>query len=393
MQNRNSQKLRAGKYVIQAGGYQAFYPNALPPDPEIKIDHKLADLLSKANRSLGRLDGSTQILPNPDIFVAMYVRKEAILSSQIEGTQASLEDVLAYEAISERRRLSKTVMEVVNHINAMNRGTELLESLPIGVELLKELHAILLQGVRGGASLPGELRKIQNWIGPPGSDYFTAVFVPPPPTEVNRLMSELELYTSDINTIPILIKAGLIHAQFETIHPFLDGNGRLGRLLVTLYLCKRQVIAHPLLYLSAYYKQHRAEYYDRLQRVRDLGDWEGWLNFFLRGIWEVSEEAFANAQKIIGMREEHRQLILQKLSSATKCLILLDRLFEMPMTDIPSVAERLDISYPAASKIVSDLSKNGLLEEITGQKRNRLFVYEPYLAILRKGTEPIGTPP
>jgi len=388
MHDQNQQTARAGVYVEQAEGYRAFIPKTLPPNPAIAIDDELAELLSKANRALGRLDGSAEILPNPDMFVAMYVRKEAILSSQIEGTQASLEDVLAYEAISERRKLSLAVGEVVNHVRAMSHGIERLKTLSVGSGLLKELHAILLRGVRGKERSPCDFRRSQNWIGPPGSDLFTAIFVPPPAAEVERLMSDLEAYVSRDTTTPILIKCGLVHAQFETIHPFLDGNGRLGRLLVTLLLSEQRIIARPLLYLSAYYKQYRAEYYDLLQRVRDTGDWESWLKFFLRGIWLVSEEAFGTARQILAMREEHRQFILKHVRGSAKGLQLLDLLFQEPMTNIREVARLLDVTYPAANNLVTEFVRHSLLEEITGQQRNRLFVYEPYVALLRKGTEP-----
>lgn len=386
MYDRNERTGRAGIYVEQAEGYRTFIPKALPPDPPIIMNDELADLLSKANRSLGRLDGSAQLLPNPDLFVAMYVQKEAILSSQIEGTQASLEDVLAYRAISQRRRQPASIREVINHIDAMDYGIDRLKTLPAGTQLLKELHSILLEGARGKERSLGEFRQVQNWIGPPGSDIFTATFVPPQAIHVERLMSELGAYLNTDTTTPILVKCGLVHAQFETIHPFLDGNGRLGRLLVTLYLCQQKVLSRPLLYLSVYYKQHREEYYDYLQKVRAMGDWEGWLRFFFRGIWMVSEEAFDTARQIIAMREEHRDLILH-MSSSAKGLLVLDMLFKNPMIDIREVARVLQVTYPAASNLVTELVKHDLLKEITGQRRNRLFAYEPYLALLRKGTE------
>jgi Fic family protein len=376
-------------YVVQPEGHRAFIPNALPPNPPIAIDEELADLLSKANRALGRLDGSTEILPNPDLFVAMYVRKDAVLSSQIEGTQATLEDVLAYEAISERRTLDLAVREVVNHVHAMNAGIDRLKAVSVGSKLLTELHAILLKGVRGKEMSPGEFRRSQNWIGPAGCDVFTATFVPPPAAEVEGLMSDLEAFLKADTTMPLLMKCGLAHAQFETVHPFLDGNGRLGRLLVTLVLCQQRVIARPLLYVSSYYKQHRAEYYDRLQRVRDTGDWEGWLKFFLRGVWQVSQEAFGTARDIVTMREKHRQLILQQVRGSPKGLLLLDRLFNEPMTNVRDVAQLLDVSYPAANTLIAEFLRVGLLQELTGQRRNRRFIYEPYVALLRKGTEPV----
>lgn len=383
----NARTPRAGSYVQHGRGYKAFMPKPLPPDPPMIIDTELADLLSKADRALGRLDGSAQILPNPDLFVTMYVRKEAVLSSQIEGTQASLEDVLAYEAVSERRRFSQSVAEVVNYVNAMNDSLQKLNTLLFSNEVLKRAHQILLRGVRGAQKSPGNFRQSQNWIGAPGSDLFTAAFIPPPPAEVAKSMSSLEAYINDDTTTPMLIKCGLVHAQFETIHPFLDGNGRLGRLLVTLLLCQQKVINRPLLYLSAYFKQHRSEYYDRLQAVRNMGDWEGWLKFFLTGVWLVSDEAFGTVREIVAMREQHRELILNKMRSSANGLLLLEHLFTNPLIDVGQVAKLVYVTYPAANSLVADFVHYGLLEEKTGKQRNRRFLYEPYLAILRKGTE------
>ena len=383
----NARTPRAGSYVQHSRGYKTFIPEPLPPDPPMIIDTELADLLSKADRALGRLDGSAQILPNPDLFVTMYVRKEAVLSSQIEGTQASLEDVLAYEAVSKRRRFSQSVAEVVNYVNAMNDSLQKLNTLLFSNEVLKRAHQILLKGVRGAQKSPGNFRQSQNWIGAPGSDLFTASFIPPPPAEVAKSMSSLEAYINDDTTTPMLIKCGLVHAQFETIHPFLDGNGRLGRLLVTLLLYQQKVINRPLLYLSAYFKQHRSEYYDRLQAVRNMGDWEGWLKFFLTGVWLVSDEAFGTVREIVAMREQHRELILNKMRSSANGLLLLEHLFTNPLIDVGQVAKLVYVTYPAANSLVADFVHYGLLEEMTGKQRNRRFLYEPYLAILRKGTE------
>lgn len=362
-------------------------PKTLPPNPPLIIDTELADLLSKADRALGRLDGSAQILPNPDLFVSMYVRKEAVLSSQIEGTQASLEDILAYEAISERRRFPQSIAEVVNYVNAMNDSLQKLDTLLFSNEVLKRAHQTLLKRVRGAEKSPGDFRQSQNWIGASGSDIFTASFIPPPPAEVAKSMSSLEAYINSDTTTPMLIKCGLVHGQFETIHPFLDGNGRLGRLLVTLLLCQQKVMNRPLLYLSAYFKQHRSEYYNRLQAVRDMGDWEGWLKFFLTGVWLVSDEAFRTVREIVAMREQHRGLILNKMRSSPNGLLLLEHLFTNPLIDVGKVAELIYVTYPAANSLVADFVRHGLLKEMTGKQRNRRFLYEPYLAILRKGTE------
>ena len=383
----NKQTPRAGIYTKQKDGYSTFIPSPLPPDPPIIIDTELADLLSKADLSLGRLDGSAEILPNPDLFVSMYVRKEAVLSSQIEGTQASLEDVLAYEVISERSKSSNGISEVVNYVKAMNESIERLENTSFNIGILKEAHKTLLRGVRGAEKSPGEFRQRQNWIGVQGSDIFTASFIPPPPTEVDRTLSQLETYINSDTTMPMLVKCGLVHAQFESIHPFLDGNGRLGRLLITLLLCQNKVIQRPLLYLSAYFKLYRSEYYDRLQEVRDLGNWENWLKFFLRGIWAVSEEAFDTVRKIVAMREEHRNLILNKIRSPANGLLLLEHLFKIPLINVQDAKELLHVTYPAANRLIDDFIFYDLLKETTGKRRNRLFLYEPYLALLRKGTE------
>lgn len=387
MNLQNERSARAGAYIKQKEGYNAFFPSPLPPEPSIEIDTELADLLSKADLSLGRLDGSAEILPNPDLFVSMYVRKEAVLSSQIEGTQASLEDVLAYEVISERRKSSDGVSEVVNYVDAMNKSLKKLENTPFSIEILKEAHKELLKGVRGAEKSPGEFRQRQNWIGVQGSDIFTASFIPPPPTDVERTLSQLETYINNDTTLPVLIKCGLVHAQFESIHPFLDGNGRLGRLLITLLLCQNKVIQRPLLYLSAYFKLYRSEYYDKLQEVRDSGDWENWLKFFLRGIWTVSEEAFGTVREIVTMREKHRNLILNKMRSPANGLLLLEHLFKNPLINVEDTKKLLHITYPAANHLIGDFIFYDLLKETTGRKRNRLFLYEPYLTLLRKGTE------
>ncbi len=297
---------RSGKYIPQQSDYSAFIPNSLPPNPGILYDGELISLLSKADRYLGRLDGVTQTLPNPDLFVAMYVRKEAVLSSQIEGTQASLIDVLD---ANENNVDHKDVEEVVNYVKAMNFGLERLEEMPLSLRLLREIHEVLMQGVRGSNRQPGEFRQSQNWIGPAGSTISTASFIPPPPHEMMKALYDLESFFYDESDLPILIKIGLLHAQFETIHPFLDGNGRMGRLLISFYLCQQKVLSQPLLYLSYFFKQNRDEYYTRLMHTRTQDDWEGWLKYFLRGIAEVSNEAIVSAKSILGLQLKYHTLI------------------------------------------------------------------------------------
>ena len=271
MENSTTTSTRAGQYARQIGGYRAFIPAPLPPQPPVRIGGELQSLLSEADRALGRLDGSILTLPNPDLFVLMYVRKEAVLSSQIEGTQSSLQDVLSAEAKVFASNRPKDAIEVINYISAMNYGLDRLDEIPVSVRLIREIHARLLRGVRGSHLTPGELRISQNWIGAPGCTLAEADFVPPPPHEVPDALGKLEAFLHDPGDMPTLIWIGLAHAQFETIHPFLDGNGRVGRLLITFLLCERQILIKPVLYLSYFFRQYRQEYYETLQSVRDKG--------------------------------------------------------------------------------------------------------------------------
>ena len=373
--------MRSGRFVKQLEGYTAFISSPLPPKPNIKMDAELTRLLSKADRSLGRLDGATSILPNPDLFVAMYVRQEAVLSSQIEGTQSTLEDVLQYELDAKGKEQPKDIEEVVNYVNALQYGLERLQELPLCLRLIREIHNKLLDGVRGGDRTPGEFRRTQNWIGSSGCTLATATFVPPPVPEMFKALNNLETFLHDRNSFPALIHCGLIHAQFETIHPFLDGNGRVGRLLITFLLCQREILQKPLLYLSYYLKLHRTEYYDRLMAVRTDGNWEGWLKFFLKGIFEVSESATTTARSILNLREQHRELIGREVNNSGYSLRLLDLLFEKPIINLSIVQEYLECSYGTANKTVKQLEKLEFLNEITGGQRNRLYRYEPYLGL------------
>jgi Fic family protein len=372
---------RAGRYAPQPGGYAAYLPAPLPPDPPVRIDTDMLGALSRADRALGRLDGATETLPNPDLFVFMYVRKEAVLSSQIEGTQASLLDVLEVEAQLKTDN-PFDVEEVINYVGAMNYGLERLATLPVSLRLIREMHERLLAGVRGSQRNPGEFRRVQNHIGPPGCTVPQASFVPPPPTALDDTLAALERFIHADDELPVLIRVGLIHAQFETIHPFLDGNGRIGRLLITLLLCEREVLRRPLLYLSYYFKRNRTEYYDRLQRVRDRGDWEGWLLFFLRGVFEVAQEATDTARRIVRMRESDRNAIMQGFGrTAGNALRVHEHLYHQPIVTVQQVVDLLDISYSNANALVGQMQQAGLLAEITGQRRNRRFSFEPYLAL------------
>lgn len=372
---------RAGQYEPQIGGYNAFVPAPLPPDPPIGMDDELVQWLSEAERALGRLDGVTSILPNPDLFVAMYVRQEAVLSSQIEGTQSTLEDVLQFEADVQGRKLPKDVTEVVNYVQAMNYGLERSATLPLSLRLVREIHGQLLTNVRGSEKTPGEFRKDQNWIGPANCTIHRATFVPPSVGVMHAALDNLEKFLHNRHHLPLLIHCGLVHAQFETIHPFMDGNGRVGRLLITFLLCQQGVLQYPLLYLSYYLKAHRAEYYDRLMAIRHDGDWEGWLKFFLRGIAEVSRSATATARAILQLREQHRQMIGQGLSGSTYGLQLHDYLFIQPIASVRMIEDRLQCNYMTASKLVEKFVGLGILHEITGWQRNRLYRYTPYLAL------------
>ncbi|CAN5207256.1 Fic family protein [soil metagenome] len=374
---------RAGQYARQTSGYRAFMPRPLPPDPPIELDSGLQQLLSAADRALGRLDGSIQTLPDPDLFVFMYVRKEAVLSSQIEGTQSSLNDVLSAEANVMDPERPRDVAEVLNYVKAMNHGLARLETLPISVRLLRELHEILLRNVRGSRHQPGELRTSQNWIGPAGATLNEATFVPPPPHEVPQALSDLERFLHSGAPLPALIKIGLAHAQFETIHPFLDGNGRIGRLLITFLLCEREILQKPVLYLSHYFKQHRETYYARLQGLRDEPKgWEAWLEFFLAGVAEVSREATQTARRIVELRENHRALITRHFGRvAGNGLMVLERLYTAPIVTVNAVASQLQVSFSAANNLMNKFIAHGLLLESTGQARNRQFRYDAYVRI------------
>jgi Fic family protein len=348
------------------------------------MDEEIWNLLSKADLALGRLDGSTETLPNPDLFVFMYVRREAVLSSQIEGTQASLIDVLEFEAQAAEPGSPEDVAEVVNYVAAMNQGLARLAKLPVSLRLIREIHAKLMQAVRGTERNPGEFRTSQNWVGPPGSTLANARYVPPPPHEMRQALDNFEKYLHQHHPMPALIKVGVAHSQFETIHPFLDGNGRVGRLLITFLLCESEILKRPLLYLSHYFKVNRTEYYDRLQAVRDRGDWEGWLKFFLRGVAQVAEEATLNARRIVKMRENHRELILNRLNRvSSKALQLLERLYFRPIVSVQAVTEITGLSFANANALAKQLETIGLLRETTGRKRNRRFSYEPYLEVFK----------
>ncbi len=382
---------RAGTFVTQMKGYRAFQPTPLPPVPPLVWDQELMTLLGEAAHSVGRLSGLSTIIPDPDLFVYLYVRKEALLSSQIEGTQCSLEDILNpdVEPISDDTS-TKDIEEVSNYVKGMNEGLARLEDLPISTRLIKEIHATLMKGVRGAGKTPGEFRRSQNWIGRPGATLMTAEFVPPPPEDVDRLMSELEkfIHTTDPTRggkIPPLIKVALIHAQFETIHPFLDGNGRLGRLLITFLLVYWKVLEKPLLYISYYFKAYRTEYYARLMDIRTRGDWEAWIKFFLRAVQESAEMGVASATEI------HRLLItdrarIQSEEVTPATLVIYDQFCREPLLTGPVLVARLKSSKPTVQRALDHLMRLGILAEVSGKKRRRRYAYQAYLSILTRDT-------
>lgn len=379
---------RAGRYVQQPSGYRAFLPEPLPPAPPIAYDGELLTLLSDADRDLARLDALADLLPNPDLFVGMYVRHEAVLSSQIEGTQSTLEDVLAFEAEPSHNDTPRDVEEVVNYVRAMNHGlARLADGFPLSLRLIREIHAELMHGgagkVRGGEKTPGEFRRSQNWIGGAGSTLATAAFVPPPPHALMDALGALEdfLHHGRADT-PLLIRCGLAHAQFETIHPFLDGNGRVGRLLITLLLCEAGALTRPLLYLSVFLKAHRAEYYDRLTAIRAHGHWEPWLKFFLRGVGNTARAATRTAKDIIALRDAHRAAVADQ----ARALALIDHLLRQPLSSAKATARAIGCTPPTAVRLLQDFEKRGWVREITGQERNRQYRYQPYVDLFRRET-------
>lgn len=379
---------RAGFFMNSAVGYKSFVPAKLPPNPPIQYDDELQGLLSLADRKLGRLDGVTQILPNPELFVAMYVKKEAVLSSQIEGTQASFVDVLSTEYNQADDQRHDDVKEVINYVDAMNWGLEQLASFPLSLRLIRNIHARLIHNTHGANKNPGEFRTSQNWIEPAGCTLNTAAFVPPTVPDMNVALGDLELFIHQEDFIPALVKIAMIHAQFETIHPFLDGNGRMGRLLITFWLCQQNILTKPLLYLSFYFKKNRAEYYDRLMAVRKNGDWENWIKFFLRGIAEVSDEATESARAILKIKEDATNALYKKDGTNSNYQRLLNYLFEQPFIKRSDVEQYLDVSNPTAGSILEVFCQMNILVDCTPDKaRNKMYAFGKYLDILNSGTE------
>lgn len=366
---------------------RAFVPNPLPPDPAIVLDGDLHELNERAAIALGRLDGLASALPDPSLFIYTYIRKEAVLSSQIEGTQSTLSDLLLFENEAAPGVPLDDVLEVSNYVAAMDFGLKRLPELPLSLRLLKEIHGVLLSDGRGSAKEPGEFRRSQNWIG--GSRPGNALFVPPPPEQVIECMGALEKFLhADEPKLPLLVKAALAHVQFETIHPFLDGNGRLGRLLITLLLCAHGAIREPLLYLSLYLKQNRPRYYELLQQVRMTGDWETWIRFFLTGVQATAENAASTARRLVALAasdERRVQVVGRGAGSALRIHRLLQK---RPIVSIASARAEVGLSVPATTTALQQLTKLGIVREVTGQRRNRLFAYDTYLKILSEETPP-----
>jgi Fic family protein len=379
-----------GRYEVTRTGEEqirAFVPTPLPPVPALAFEGDFQKVLERAVLAVGRLDGVSALLPDKALFLYAYVRKEAVLSSQIEGTQSSLSDLLLFELEEAPGAPLDDVLEVSNYVAALEHGlARLREGFPLSNRLIREIHGVLLSRGRGSGKEPGEFRRSQNWIG--GNRPGNALFVPPPPTAVPDCMGALEgfLHAED-DGLPVLVRAGLAHVQFETIHPFLDGNGRVGRLLITFLLCHASVLREPLLYLSLYLKQNRATYYELLDRVRRDGDWETWLSFFLEGVQRTAEGAVLTAQELAGVFQVDRSRIAKRGRRAGSALRVHDALKTRPLSSVQEVCRTTGLSFPAASSAMELLVELGITRELTGKRRNRLFVYDRYLTILSAGTE------
>ncbi|MCI0531363.1 MAG: Fic family protein [candidate division Zixibacteria bacterium] len=370
--------MRSGKYTPQLkdnARYQAFVPSLLPFT--LKSDPVLEDLLSRANLALGRLDGIAEVVPDVNFFILMYVRKEATLSSQVEGTQATFADVLKAEARVEDIEIHKDVDEILNYIDAMNHGLERLKSFPLSLRLIREIHKKLLRGVRGEHKTPGEFRRSQNWVGGPTIE--TASYLPPPHHELDLLLDNFEKFMHDNSPMPVLIKIGLLHSQFENIHPFLDGNGRIGRLLNTFYLCQQGALKKPLLYLSQFFKANRREYYDKLNAVYEHDDIEGWLKFFLTGVAQTANSAVTTARKIVALRERDLARVGSFGRSAERGLKLLQFLYKTPMVRISDIENATKLENPNALTLARKFVTAKILKEITGRRRNRVYAYREYI--------------
>ena len=375
---------RAGEYISNLSGeaaYQSFRPSPLPP--EIEMDAEMISLLTAATKSLATLSTMSTYIPNINLFVSMYVRKEALLSSQIEGTQATLEDVLDPK---KKKNANQNVADVINYIKATEYALERVKELPLCSRLIREIHAVLLGGVRGEEKNPGEFRQSQNWIGAQGSSLQTARYIPPNVEDMQVAVSELEKYINSDDSLDVLIQASLIHYQFETIHPFLDGNGRVGRLLITLFLMEKQALGSPSLYISYYLKKNRIEYYDRMSEVRNKDNYEQWIKFFLRAVRESADESVDTIKKLSALHEQNLAVIESMGRAAKNARILFSYLEQHPIIDIRKTADELGMAFNTVSSAVKRFEECGILRQTNNASRNRVFEYEGYLEILRKDT-------
>lgn len=380
-------KNRAGTYKKNLSGdmqYLSFEPKLLPPNPPVEMEEDIVSLLVKANRVLGILNALSQRIPSIDLFVSMYVRKEALLSSQIEGTQATLDDILDPALESNTNR---NVADVINYIKAMEYAADRMRNFPLCNRLLRETHAVLMEHVRGGEKNPGEFRQSQNWIGPQGGTLNNATYVPPNPADMQIAMSDLEKFINIEDEIDPLIKIALIHYQFETIHPFLDGNGRVGRLLITLFLREKNILAYPTLYISYFLKRNRVEYYDRMMEVRMKGAFEQWVKFFLRALAESAQDAVDTIDALVALHKKNSAKIEGVKSSRKTVIRVFNYIEKQPIIDIKKASADLEISFNTMAKAVKILIETGILKQTQNSARNRCFAYEEYLAILRKDTQ------
>ena len=375
---------RAGEYINNLSGemqYKSFRPSPLPP--EIDIDNEMISILTGATKALSALETVSSYIPNMSLFVSMYVRKEALLSSQIEGTQATLEDVL--DPLIEKNA-NQNVADVVNYIKAAEFALERLKSLPLCNRLIKETHEVLMSGIRGQEKNPGEFRTSQNWIGAAGSTLKNAKYIPPNPADMIDAMSDLEKYINSDDSLNVLIQAALLHYQFETIHPFLDGNGRVGRLLITLFLMEKKVLSSPALYISYFLKKNRIEYYDRMSEVRNKDNYEQWIKFFLNAVKESAEESVDAVKRLSALHDANIEKISAMGRASKNAKAVFDYLEQNPIIDIGKTAEDLNLAFSTVSLAVNRLTDAGILVQTNNADRNRVFAYEDYLAILRKDT-------
>jgi Fic family protein len=370
-------KSPAGKLVQANGGYRAFVPNPLPP--KLKWDTALVSRLSRADLAVGTLSGLGETLPNPHLLIYPFIRREAVLSSRIEGTQSSLSDLLLFEATQVEKQ--RDVREVQNYVRAMEYGLKRLNELPLSLRFIRELHGILMEGVRGERATPGEFRKEQNWIGSTGAILENATFVPPPVAEMQECLNQLEKFLHADTELPPLVQAAMVHYQFETIHPFLDGNGRIGRLLVTLLLCQKNVLGKPLLYLSAFFEQHRTEYYELLLKVSQNGAWKEWMEFFLKAVTEQSDDAVSRSRRLLDLLHQYSQMAREKRLSPTAGQ-LVELIFMKPVLNVKTAQEFLKVSYPSAQYALSSLENAGVVTEVTGRKRDKAYAAKEVLKVL-----------